>query len=59
MDIEGIAKICYEANRAYCQEIGDDSFVPWEDAPGWQRVKDSIFIAICCATQPLFFELVK
>ena len=32
-----IAKICHEANRAYCQAIGDFSQVPWDDAPDWQR----------------------
>lgn len=32
-----IAKVCHEANRAYCQAIGDDSQVPWEQAPDWQK----------------------
>ena len=36
-EIENIAKICHEANRAYCQTIGDDSQPTWEDAPQWQR----------------------
>jgi hypothetical protein len=31
------AKVCYEANRAYCQTLGDNSFKPWEEAPEWQR----------------------
>jgi len=35
--IENIAKVCHEANRAYCQGIGDDSQPSWEDAPEWQR----------------------
>lgn len=35
--VEQIAKICHEANRAYCQTIGDDSQPSWEDAPEWQR----------------------
>jgi hypothetical protein len=33
----GIAKVAYEANRAYCQMLGDHSFGPWEEAPSWQR----------------------
>lgn len=33
-----IARIVHEANRAYCQTIGDGSQVPWDEAPGWQRV---------------------
>lgn len=32
-----IARVCHEANRAYCQSIGDDSQPPWEDAPDWQK----------------------
>ncbi len=35
--IEAIAKVCHEANRAYCQTIGDNSQPVWEDAPEWQR----------------------
>ncbi len=31
------AQAAHEANRAYCQLIGDDSQPHWEDAPGWQR----------------------
>lgn len=37
MTIESIATIAHEANRAYCQTIGDDSQPPWGDAPQWQR----------------------
>jgi len=37
MNIEAIAKTCHEANRAYCQAIGDHSQPAWEDAPDWQR----------------------
>jgi hypothetical protein len=35
--IEQIAKTCHEANRRYCQLIGDNSQVPWEEAPDWQK----------------------
>jgi hypothetical protein len=35
--VERIAKVCHEANRAYCQTIGDDSQEIWELAPAWQR----------------------
>lgn len=31
------AELCHEANRAYCESIGDHSQVPWPDAPDWQR----------------------
>lgn len=33
-----IASVCYEANRAYCEAMGDNSFKPWEDAEDWQKV---------------------
>lgn len=35
MDI--IARTCHEANRAYCQSLGDDSQKSWDEAPEWQR----------------------
>lgn len=31
------AQAAHEANRAYCAAIGDDSQLPWDDAPDWQR----------------------
>lgn len=37
MTIEAIARICHEANRAYCMALGDGSQPAWEDAPEWQR----------------------
>lgn len=37
LKIEDIAKVAHEANRAYCQTIGDNSQPAWEDAPEWQR----------------------
>ena len=35
---EEIAKLCHEANRAYCKSIGDDSQLPWEQAPEFAKV---------------------
>lgn len=35
--VAGIARVCHEANRAYCQGLGDDSQLPWDEAPEWQR----------------------
>ena len=34
---EGIARVCHEANRAYCLLLGDDSQPPWDTAPDWQK----------------------
>lgn len=31
-----IARICHEANRAYCAATGDDSQPAWAEAPSWQ-----------------------
>lgn len=37
IDIDMTARICHEANRAYCAAIGDHSQPAWDDAPEWQR----------------------
>jgi len=37
MDVEKIASVCHEANRAYCRSIGDISHMPWTLAEQWQR----------------------
>jgi len=37
MNVEEIARLTHEVNRLYCQRIGDNSQVPWEDAPDWQK----------------------
>jgi len=31
-----VARVAHEINRAYCAALGDDSQLPWEDAPVWQ-----------------------
>lgn len=35
--ITNIARICHEANRAFCQSLGDNSQLSWDEAPQWQR----------------------
>lgn len=32
-----IAKVCHDANRAYCATLGDYSQRLWEDCPQWQK----------------------
>lgn len=32
-----IAKVCHDANKAYCESIGDHSQLSWEQAANWQR----------------------
>jgi hypothetical protein len=36
-NIHEVARVCHEANRAYCAVLGDDSQPPWDEAPEWQR----------------------
>lgn len=43
-DIVTIAKVCHDANRSFCEAIGDHSQPPWESAPQWQ--KDSAFSGV-------------
>ncbi len=40
MSPNDIARIAHEANRAYCQSIGDYSHVKWESSP--KHVVDSV-----------------
>ena len=35
--LDQIAKVCHEANRAYCETLGDNSQPAWESAPDWQK----------------------
>lgn len=35
--IELAARIAHEVNRAYCSAIGDNSQLPWQASPDWQR----------------------
>ena len=35
--LNACARAAHEANRAYCIAIGDDSQLPWDEAPEWQR----------------------
>ncbi len=35
--ITEIAKVAYEANRAYCESLGDFSPMAWDICPQWQR----------------------
>jgi hypothetical protein len=37
MDVVSIARVCHEANRAYCRALGDTSQASWSNAMDWQR----------------------
>jgi hypothetical protein len=46
-DIALIAAAAHEANAAYCRGLGDDSQLPWAEAPEWQR--ESALKGVQCA----------
>ncbi len=37
MNVEQVARICHETNRAYCESIGDTTQLSWDSAADWQR----------------------
>lgn len=37
LDVQQIARVCHEANRAYCATLSDYSQSLWDGAPEWQR----------------------
>lgn len=37
LKMTNIARVCHEANRAWCIANADPSQVSWEDAPEWQK----------------------
>lgn len=37
MNTEDIARVAHQANKAYCEALGDTSQVDWEQAPEWQK----------------------
>jgi len=37
MQIQEIARVCHEANKAICEAFGDVSQKPWNAAEQWQR----------------------
>ena len=51
LTIEQVAKIAHEANRSYCQILGDFLQPPWGLAPKWQR--DSAIAGVCSHLEAL------
>jgi hypothetical protein len=54
MEIEKIARVCHEANRAWCAANGDHSQAAWEDAEAWQHEStfDSVRFALANPQAP-------
>ena len=36
--IQEAARLAHEVNRGYCQFLGDDSQLPYDQAPEWQKL---------------------
>lgn len=47
ISIEQIAKICHQANKAYCESVDDYSQLDWNDAPDWQVNSAKIGVQFC------------
>lgn len=47
--LDAIARVCHEVNRAYCQALGDNSQLAWDDAPEWQRASARAGVDLHCA----------
>lgn len=47
--LDRIARVCHEANRAYCQALGDNSQPPWDEAPAWQRESARMGVDLHCS----------
>jgi hypothetical protein len=39
-----VARVCHEANRAYCLSHGDTSHKPWEETP--KEIQDSVISGV-------------
>jgi len=37
MKEEDVAKICHQANKAYCESLGNYSHNDWDKSPDWQK----------------------
>ncbi len=37
MTTEDIAQVAHELQKSYCESIGDNSQLSWEEAPEWQK----------------------
>ena len=51
-----IAMVAHEANRAYCECLGDKTQIPWWDAPDWQKESVTEGVKAIQADPTLTFE---
>lgn len=54
MNIEQIARVCHETNKAYCDTLGDHTQKSWDEAEEWQRQSaiNGVHFAIANPTAP-------
>lgn len=45
--VKQIARVCHEANKGYCESLGDFSQVTWEDADRWQKESAIAGVQFC------------
>lgn len=45
--VEDIARVCHEANKSLCEMIGDNSQVPFNESPDWQRESSIKGVQFC------------
>jgi hypothetical protein len=57
-DIEAIARVAHQVNKAYCESMGDLSQADWEEAPAW--VRESVIAGVKFhIANPGIYELFK
>ena len=49
--LSAVAQVCHEANRGYCAALGDNSQLPWDEAPEWQK-KSAVDGVLFCIENP-------
>lgn len=47
-ELDRIARVCHEVNKAYCEALGDFSQPSWEEAPAWQRESARMGVDLHC-----------
>ena len=46
--VKALAKMVHEANKAFCESIGDNSQVPWGEAPEYNHTSAIIGVRAIC-----------
>jgi hypothetical protein len=46
--VKALSRMVHEANRAFCDELGDTSQKPWNEAPGYNHTSAMVGIQAVC-----------